>query len=58
MAAMLKLVGLEKNGAVANEKILLDANDRPTKFLIGLALLELVCDVTLACILAKTVFNK
>lgn len=55
---MLKLVGLEKNGTLANEKILLDENDRPTKFFIGLALLELVCDVTLACILAKTVFSK
>ena len=55
---MLKLVGLEKNGTVANERILHDANDRPTKFLIGLALLELACDVTLACILARTVFKK
>lgn len=55
---MLKLVGLEKNGKVADERILIDENDKPTMFLLGLAALELICDVTLACILARTVFKK
>ena len=55
---MLKLVGTHRNGAVADERILIDDNDKPTMFLLGLAALELVCDITLACILARTVFEK
>ena len=55
---MLKLVGTEANGTVADELVLIDDKDRPTKVLIGLAALELVCDITLACILAHTVFKK
>ena len=55
---MLKLVGTETNGALADEKVLIDDNGMPTPFLVGLAVLELAFDVTLACILAKTVFRK
>jgi hypothetical protein len=55
---MLKLVGTNRLGIVENERVLVDDNDRPTKFLLGLAALELVCDITLACILARTVFKK
>ena len=57
-SVMLKLVGTEANGTVADELVLIDDKDRPTKVLIGLAALELVCDITLACILAHTVFKK
>jgi len=55
---VLKLVGTEANGAVADELVLIDDRDRPTKVLLGLCALELVFDVTLACILARTVFKK
>ncbi len=55
---MLKLVGTHRDGSVADEKVLVDANDRPTLFLVGIAALELACDIALACILAKTVFRK
>lgn len=55
---MLKLVGTERDGTVADEKVLVTDTGRPTLFLVGLAALEIVCDVTLACILAKTVFKK
>ena len=55
---MLKLVGTNRQGAIEDERILINDNDRPTAFLLGLAALELICDVTLACILAKTVFKK
>lgn len=55
---MLKLVGTNEDGTIADEKVLVTDNNKPTAFLIGIALLEIVCDVTLACILAKTVFRK
>ena len=55
---MLKLVGTHRDGTIADEKVLVDANDKPTLFLVGLAALELACDITLACILAKTVFRN
>ena len=55
---MLKLVGTRKDGLIADEKVLVDNNDRPTLFLLGLAALELACDITLAIVLAKTVFRK
>ncbi|MBQ9067734.1 MAG: hypothetical protein IJ131_01555 [Eggerthellaceae bacterium] len=55
---MLKLVGTHRDGTIADERVLLDANDRPTAFLLGLAALELALDVTLAVILAKTVFKS
>ena len=54
---MLKLVGTHKDGTVADERILLDANDRPTALLLGLAALELALEVTLAVVLAKTVLK-
>ena len=55
---MLKLVGTEANGTVADELVLLDNRDRPTKLLLGLCALEIAFDLTLACILARTVFRK
>ena len=55
---MLKLVGTHRDGTIADERILLDSNDRPTFFLLGLAALELTLDVALAIILAKTVFKN
>ena len=55
---MLKLVGTHKDGSVADEKILVTDEDKPTKLLIGLALIELASDIALACLLAKTVFKK
>ena len=55
---MLKLVGANEDGAIADEKVLITDDNKPTAFLIGIALIEIVCDVTLACILAKTVFKK
>ena len=55
---MLKLVGTHRDGTIADEKVLVDANDKPTLFLVGLAALELACDIALACILAKTVFRN
>ena len=55
---MLKIVGTNKRGGVESERVLITDDDKPTMFLIGLAALELVCDITLACILAKTVFSK
>jgi hypothetical protein len=55
---MLKLVGTEADGSIADEVILINDKDRPTKLLIGLAALELAFDITLACILARTVFKK
>lgn len=55
---MLKIVGTHKDGSVADERVLINDNERPTAFLIGLAALELACDITLAIILAKTVFRK
>ena len=55
---MLKLVGTNRHGEILDEKVLLTDDDKPTKFLLGLAALELVCDITLACILARTVFKK
>ena len=55
---MLKLVGTEADGSVADELVLLNDNDRPTMVLIGLCALELAFDIALACILAKTVFKR
>lgn len=55
---MLKLVGTERDGSVADELVLIDDNDRPSKVLIGLVALELAFDCALACILARTVFKK
>ena len=55
---MLKLVGTSKNGVVEAERVLVTDDDKPTMFLLGLAALEIVCDITLACILARTVFKK
>ena len=55
---MLKLVGTRADGSVADERVLIDDNDRPTRFLVGLALIELACDIALACVLARTVFKR
>ena len=55
---MLKLVGTERNGNVADELVLLGDDDKPTKALLGLVILELTFDIALACVLAKTVFKK
>ena len=55
---MLKLVGTEKDGSIADEKVLIADDGRPTRFLIGLALVELACDIALACFLGRTVFRK
>lgn len=40
------------------DMVLLDENNFPTPLLIGLCALELAFDLTLACILAKKLFNK
>lgn len=55
---MLKLVGTHKDGSVADEVVLINDNDKPTKILIGLALIEVACDIALACFLAKTLFKR
>ena len=55
---MLKIVGTNEDGSVADEKILITDEGKPTRFLIGLALIELACDVAVACLLAKTVFKR
>lgn len=55
---MLKLVGTDRNGSIADEKVLVDDKDRPTKLLLGLALIELTFDIALACVLANTVFKR
>ena len=55
---MLKLVGTHKDGTIADEMVLIDDKDRPTPLLLGLAALELACDITLAIVLAKTIFRK
>lgn len=55
---MLKLVGTEQDGTVADEIVLIDDTDKPTPLLIGLACLELACDIALAVFLAKTVFKS
>ena len=55
---MLKLVGTEQDGTVTDEVVLIDDGGKPAPILIGMACLELACDVTLAVILAKTVFKK
>lgn len=55
---MLKLVGTERDGTIADEKVLISDDGKPTAFLFGLAALELACDITLAIILARTVFKK
>jgi hypothetical protein len=55
---MLKLVGTNPDGSVADEKVLVTDDNKPTKLLIGLALLELTTDITLACVLANTLFKK
>ena len=56
--AMLKLVGYERDGAVADERTLITDDGKPTRFLLTLAAVELACDVALAVILAKTVFKR
>lgn len=56
---MLKLVGTEDDGTtIADELVLLDKKDRPTPVLLGLIALELAFDITLAIVLARTVFKK
>ena len=55
---MLKIVGTNKDGSVADEKVLLGDDGKPTRFLMGIVLIELACDVALACLLAKTVFRR
>ena len=55
---MLKLVGTHRDGSVADERVLITDDDKPTAFLIGLALIEVACDIALACLLAKTVFKR
>ena len=52
---MLKLVGTNKDGSVADEKVLITDEGKPTKFLVGIALLELACDVTIAIGLARII---
>lgn len=54
---MLKIVGTDKDGSVVDEKVLITDDDKPTRLLLGLALIELACDITLAVLLAKTVFK-
>lgn len=55
---MLKIVGTERDGSIADEKILVTDEGKPTRFLIGLAAIEIACDIALACLLAKTVFRR
>ena len=55
---MLKLVGTNKDGSIADERVLVTDDDKPTAFLIGIALIELACDITLAIVLARTVFGR
>ncbi len=55
---MLKLVGTHEDGTIADERVLISNTGKPTPFLIGLAVIELACDIALACILAKTVFKR
>ena len=55
---MLKLVGTERDGSVADELVLIGDDDKPTRVLLGLAALELACDIVLSCVLARTVFKK
>ena len=55
---MLKLVGTQKDGSVADERVLIDENGKPTMFLVGIALIELACDIAIACVLGKTIFRS
>ena len=55
---MLKIVGTHLDGSVADEKVLLTDDNKPTPFLIGIALIELACDISLAVILGRTVFRR
>lgn len=55
---MLKLVGTEPNGKIADERVLVTDDNKPTAFLLGLAALELTFDFVVACILANTVFKR
>ena len=55
---MLKLVGTHKDGTVADERVLITDENKPTTFLIGLALIVLGCNIAMACILGKTIFRK
>jgi hypothetical protein len=55
---MLKIVGTEEDGNIADEVVLLNDENKPTLMLVGLAMAELAFDVALACLLAKTVFRK
>lgn len=54
---MLKLVGLEKE-KVVDEKVLIDDNNRPTKFLWFLVLLELLFDAGVFCIIFALLKKK
>ena len=55
---MLKIVGTHKDGSIADEKVLITDDGKPTAFLIGIALIELACDISLAVLLGKTVFRR
>ena len=55
---MLKLVGIHKDGSVADEMVLVTDDNKPTNALIGLALIEIALDIALACFLAKTLFRR
>lgn len=53
---MLKIVGTE-HGKVVDEKVLLDDNNKPTKFLWFLVGCELLLDAGIFCIL-MAIFHK
>ena len=55
---MLKIVGTHKDGSIADEKVLVTDDNKPTPFLIGIAFIELACDISLAMLLGKTVFRR
>ena len=55
---MLKLVGTHKDGTVADEKVLITDDGKPTKFLLGIVLIELAVDIAVAVFLGKTIFRK
>ena len=55
---MLKIVGTHEDGSIADEKVLIGDDGKPTAFLCGLAALEIACDVALAIVLARTVFKR
>ena len=55
---MLKIVGTHEDGTVADEKVLITDDGKPTKFLLGIALIELAVDIAVAVFLGKTIFRK